>query len=121
MVLPALDRIAELIDRVVVLLDQAPAPAPTPAPAPEPDVDEQPAAGAEEEETEEGHALVVPGPGGYRLLDRDGPAPARGETLELDEGMFRVLRLGSSPLPGDRRRCAFLEQEPGGENRTSDG
>lgn len=108
--LPPLDRLTELVDRVVTLLDQEPAPAPEPA------VVERP----EDEEVAEGHVLFVPGAAGYRLLARDGPPPARVDVVELDEVRYRVLRLGPSPLPGDRRRCAFLE-EPPEENRTPTG
>lgn len=95
-----------------MLLDEAP----SPAPDPEPTVVELP-----EEEVAEGHVLFVPGPAGYRLFERDGPPPAGVDVVELDEARYRVLRLGPSPLPGDRRRCAFLEQEPPGENRTQTG
>jgi hypothetical protein len=28
----------------------------------------------------------------------------------LDEGCFRVQRVGRSPFPNDRRPCLFLEQ-----------
>jgi hypothetical protein len=47
---------------------------------------------------------------GYRLLERDGPAPAPGEVVERDDGVYRCLRVTASPLPGDRRRCALLER-----------
>lgn len=112
--LPPLERLSELVERVVVLLDQAPAAAPEAAPAEELP---QPAGG---------HLLFVPDAAGYRLLERDGAAPARGELVELAEfaeldGRRRVARLGPSPLPGDHRRCAFLEQEPPGQTRTPTG
>jgi hypothetical protein len=52
---------------------------------------------------------VVPSPDGYRLVVLDGLLPEPGSTLEV-EGTERVVaHLGRSPLPGDRRRCAFLE------------
>jgi hypothetical protein len=103
-VLPPLERLSELVERVVVLLDEVPAPAPVAEERPQ----EEPA----------GHVLFVSSPTGYRLLERHGPAPERGEVLELEESRCRVLRLGPSPLPGDRRRCAFLEQDPPEQNRT---
>jgi hypothetical protein len=54
----------------------------------------------------EGHLLLLGSADGYRLVERDGPPPAAGERVELDDGGFVVLREGRSPLPGDRRRCA---------------
>lgn len=112
--LPSLDRLGELIERVVALLDQVSlAPAPPPPPGPEP----APAAPPVQAD----HVLFVSAPDGYRLLQRDGPPPDRGAALELEGGSFLVLRLGPSPLPGDRRRCAFLErEEPHQAGRTFD-
>ena len=95
--LPALDRLAEQIERVVALLDQvslAPVSTP-PAAAPEPAAD--------------GWVAFVHSPDGYRLLQRDGSPPKQGAVVELDEGAFLVVGLGPSPLPSDRRRCAFCE------------
>ena len=68
----------------------------------------------------DGWVAFVASPDGYRLLERDGSPPNCGAPLELDDGVFVVLRLGPSPLPGDRRRCAFLEQEPPSPDRTFD-
>jgi hypothetical protein len=64
------------------------------------------------------HLLFAPGKDGYELLDRDGPAPALGELVTLEPGrQLRVVRIGPSPLPGERVRCAYLERlSPG--NRT---
>lgn len=46
---------------------------------------------------------------GYRLLPLT-HTPSPGEVVELpDVGKLVVLRLGTSPLPLDDRRCAFLE------------
>ena len=45
----------------------------------------------------------------YRLVERPGGAPAPGSVVELDSGRWRVLRVGASPLPADRRRCAVVE------------
>ena len=52
------------------------------------------------------HLIFVPG---YELVERPGPPPPRGERLEHEGRGYRVLRHGPSPLPGDRRRCVFLE------------
>ncbi|HEV8459743.1 MAG TPA: hypothetical protein VGQ38_03460 [Gaiellaceae bacterium] len=68
-------------------------PSPEEAPAAEPDT---------------GHVLFVAASSGYRLLERDGPAPAVGERLvleELDQARATVTGLRTSPLPGDARAC----------------
>lgn len=120
--LSALDRLTELVDRIVALLPEQPAerePEPPPAPTPDeaPPVPRPPAPAGEP-----GALLFVATASGYRLLDAGGPAPARGEVIELPDGRFRVNRVGPSPLPGDRRRCAFLDgEEPPAGARTSDG
>lgn len=49
----------------------------------------------------------VPGPG-YRLVEIDQAQVATGMTLELEGERYVVARVGPSPLPGDRRRCAYL-------------
>jgi hypothetical protein len=122
--LPSLDRLAELIERVVELLDEVrprPAPEPGPTPPPYPVPEAAPSAAPSPAPPVNGHVLVVPWPDGYRLLEREGAPPARGDVLELGEARFSVLRLGPSPLPGDGRRCAFLERkEPPGVDRTFD-
>jgi hypothetical protein len=58
------------------------------------------------------HVLFVPAASGYTLVERDGVAPAVGAFVELSEprGRFVVRRLGPSPLPGPKRRCAYLER-----------
>ncbi len=123
--LPSLDRLAELIERVVELLDEValrpprePArPVTTP---PNPGADPVPAAVLKPRPST-GHVLLVSWPDGYRLVERDGAPPARGDRLALDEVGFSVLRLGPSPLPGDWRRCAYLErEEPSTVDRTFD-
>lgn len=116
-VLPPLERLSELVERVVVLLDQAPSPTAEEEPElePEPEPETRP-----EPRLTDGHLLFLPDPDGYRLVEREGAAPERGELLDLDGLRGRVLKLGPSPLPGDPRRCAFLEQEPPEQNRTPD-
>jgi hypothetical protein len=49
----------------------------------------------------------VPGPE-YRLVEIASSGVARGETFELEGEEYVVARTGPSPLPGDRRRCAYL-------------
>jgi hypothetical protein len=120
--LPSLERLGEVVERVVGLLDEAavapprqPKPKPTPTPGPTPDASFEPVPFVD------GHLLFRPSPDGYRLLEREGAPPAPGDLVEIDGDGLSVLRLGPSPLPGDRRRCAYLErQEPSRADRTFD-
>lgn len=67
-----------------------------------------PGAGAEPSPpATEGHVLLVSTPDGYRLAARSGPPPAPGDTVEDAGNRYRVLNLGRSPLPGDRRPAAL--------------
>ncbi len=128
-VLPSLDRLAGLIERVVVLVDEvaggrasgsnnAPAPLPPAAASQEPAPPELPvpvpAAVA-------GWLAFVPSPNGYTLVPRPDSLPVLGAVLELDGASFRVLRYAPSPLPGDRRRCAVVaREEPPAADRNFD-
>jgi hypothetical protein len=121
LVLAPLDRLSELVERVVVLLDQAPAPAPPAAPETEPEPEPAPTAALEPPQSaSEGHVLLVGDAAGYRLLEREGSPPGRGDVLEVGEARLRVIRLGPSPFPADARRCAFVEQERPEAARTPD-
>ena len=53
------------------------------------------------------HILFVPRNGGYELVERDGPPPARGETVEAD-AVYIVAKVGPSPRPGEQRTCVYL-------------
>jgi hypothetical protein len=57
---------------------------------------------------ERSHLAFAPGER-YRLVEREGPAPAPGVEIELDGRAYTVARLARSPLPGDTRRCVLLE------------
>jgi hypothetical protein len=72
-------------------------------PAPEPDGNDRVAA--------EPHLLFISSPGGYSLVEREGPRPSIGHSVELPEQAvsFVVTKLGSSPLPNDPRICAYLQ------------
>lgn len=50
------------------------------------------------------HLVFAGAPRGYSLRQAPGPAPALGAPVD---GLV-VTKLGPSPLPGDRRRCAYL-------------
>jgi hypothetical protein len=65
-----------------------------------------------DEGADENHLLFVPTAGGYLLVEGDGPPPAAlGEvTVPGHEGLFRVVKVSSSPLPNDSRVCAYVEQ-----------
>jgi hypothetical protein len=51
---------------------------------------------------------MLPRIGTYALVERDGPVPTRGETIEVDGSRFLVARVGRSPLPSDDRACVYL-------------
>jgi hypothetical protein len=55
------------------------------------------------------YLLFVWKPTGYELRERDGEAPSVGSVVEEDEGRMLVTRVAPSPLPGDGRRCAYLQ------------
>jgi hypothetical protein len=58
---------------------------------------------------EQKHCLFVSKPTGYELVERDGAPPAIGSAVELDDqSRWMVNRIGPSPLPQDRRPCAYL-------------
>jgi hypothetical protein len=69
---------------------------------------EQPSAQQQE------HLLFVSKPTGYELVELPGEPPAVGALVELDgqEGRWLVSRVSLSPLPQDRRRCAYLQPTP---------
>jgi hypothetical protein len=54
------------------------------------------------------HILFLPG-ARYRISVASGPAPTPGTEIEHGGARYRVMRVGRSPLPGDTRRCAYLE------------
>ncbi|HET7572513.1 MAG TPA: hypothetical protein VFJ77_07580 [Gaiellaceae bacterium] len=56
----------------------------------------------------DGHLLFVWNPAGYELVERDGDPPAVGSDVDLDGRALRVTKVGPSPLPGDKRACAYL-------------
>jgi hypothetical protein len=116
-VLPSLDRLSGLIERVVELVDAVGDAKSVPAPEP---VAEAPFAPLAEPAAPDWVAFVS-SPHGYRLLEGQGPLPAVGSAVALDDAPHRVVKVGPSPFPGDARRCAYLEGEEQPEaDRTSD-
>jgi hypothetical protein len=55
------------------------------------------------------YLLFVWSPSGWTLRQREGEPPAVGATVEDGEVTLRVSKIGPSPLPGDRRRCAYTQ------------
>jgi hypothetical protein len=55
------------------------------------------------------YLLFIWKPTGYELRERDGELPAVGSVLDEEGGRMLVTRVGPSPLPGDDRRCAYLQ------------
>ena len=55
------------------------------------------------------HLLFVWKPSGYELRECDGEAPVIGSVVEEDGIPMQVTKVASSPLPGDERRCAYLQ------------
>jgi hypothetical protein len=55
------------------------------------------------------YVLFVWSPSGWTLQEREGQPPGVGATIENGDTLLRVSKIGPSPLPGDRRRCAFTQ------------
>jgi hypothetical protein len=55
------------------------------------------------------YVLFVWRPSGYDLRERDGEPPALGDEVEEDGTRMTVAKVAPSPLPGDTRRCAYLQ------------
>jgi len=55
------------------------------------------------------HHLFFPDTKGYSIIERIGPAPAVGTIVEINSVQLTVMKLGPSPHPDSRGRCAFLE------------
>ncbi len=62
---------------------------------------------------EQSYCLFVSKPTGYELLNRTGEPPSVGSVVELEgQGRWVVNRVSPSPLPQDRRPCAYLLPTP---------
>lgn len=55
-----------------------------------------------------GYLVFVWSPSGYVLQERPGDPPPVGTEVEEAERRYRVTKIAPSPLPGDRRPCAYL-------------
>jgi hypothetical protein len=56
-----------------------------------------------------GYLLFISKSSGYELAERQGDLPAPGDVVEVGERKLTVAKIGTSPLPGDSRPCAYLE------------
>jgi hypothetical protein len=56
----------------------------------------------------DGHLLFVWKTSGYELSERDGEVPAVGSEVETDGKTLLVTKVGPSPLPRDKRLCAYV-------------
>jgi hypothetical protein len=56
----------------------------------------------------DGHLLFVWKTSGYELFEEPGDVPEVGAEIEQDGRRLRVTKVAASPLPGDRRACAYL-------------
>jgi hypothetical protein len=48
-------------------------------------------------------------PSGYELVEREGAPPSVGDVVDEDGGQMTVIKVVGSPLPGDDRRCAYVQ------------
>jgi hypothetical protein len=55
------------------------------------------------------YLLFVWKPSGWELREHEGDPPAVGEEIEEDSVRMTVTKVAPSPLPGDDRRCAYLQ------------
>jgi hypothetical protein len=56
----------------------------------------------------DGHLLFVWKTSGYELSERVGEVPAVGSEVETDGKTLLVTKVGPSPLPRDKRLCAYV-------------
>lgn len=57
----------------------------------------------------ERYLLFVSKPTGYELRERDGELPRVGSELKEEDGRMFVSKIAPSPIPGDDRRCVYLQ------------
>jgi hypothetical protein len=98
------------VERLAAAVEQLNGSAPTePEPEPfleaEPDVEPTP----EPEVEKTGYLVFAWTPGGYTLHENSGRVPEVGALMSIDGHEYAVAKLSRSPLPGDERRCAYLE------------
>ena len=60
------------------------------------------------------HLLFISKPTGYELREAEGDPPPAGTPVSFDDGAaaYYVSKVATSPLPLDKRRCAYLQAVP---------
>jgi hypothetical protein len=56
----------------------------------------------------DGYLLFVWKTSGYELSEQDGEVPTVGSEVETDGKTLIVTKVGPSPLPHDKRLCAYV-------------
>jgi hypothetical protein len=57
----------------------------------------------------EQYLVFVWKPSGYELHEREGEVPALGDEVDENGSRLAVSKVAPSPLPGDSRRCVYLQ------------
>jgi hypothetical protein len=57
------------------------------------------------------YLVFVCKPTGYELREREGDPPAVGDEIEEDSTAMKVTKVAPSPLPGDPRRCVYVQAD----------
>jgi hypothetical protein len=55
-----------------------------------------------------GYLVFISRPTGYELREYEGDPPPVGGEFVHDGQTYRVAKVAPSPLPGDKRTCAYL-------------
>jgi hypothetical protein len=54
------------------------------------------------------YLVFISRPTGYELSEYEGDPPVVGSEFDHDGQTYRVAKVAPSPLPGDKRSCAYL-------------
>lgn len=55
------------------------------------------------------YLLFVWKPSGYELHEESGEPPSIGDVVDAGDGKLLVTKVAPSPLPGDSRRCVYVQ------------
>jgi hypothetical protein len=75
----------------------------------EPEPEPEPVAPTPGPEAAESYVLFAWTAAGYALHETEGDAPLLGAQLSVNGSEYVVAKVGRSPLPGDSRRCIYLD------------
>ena len=56
-----------------------------------------------------GYLVFLGRASGYELVERDGDPPQVGDVIDGDGRQVTVTKVVGSPLPGDSRRCVYVQ------------